>query len=279
MFKDADMFVETDTDITKQVMTLIEDLEKHLKESHKLSLDARSRCGETTEKLMPKTLECTSDWKDIAESGLKLGAAFAEKGMELGFVFASRGMELGYEFASKGEDVGPMANRILFMATQIGVMADRIGETADRILFMADKVGEFGDKILYVSQLVIYTEQLIVNVGVLITETIRYISDLILTLIALVMDKDIYLEQRVELLKNDQALPLVYENMNHMLGNMHEFSLKMLENEARNNEAELKVRELQAKLREVTLSANECFCPCFCVDPASQPSQSEPEVA
>jgi hypothetical protein len=187
--------------------------------------------------------------------------------MELGFVFASRGMELGFEFASRGEEVGPMANRVLFMATQIGVMADRI-------LFMSDRIGEFGDKIVYVSQLVIYTEQLIVNISSLITETIRIVSDLILSLVALASGNDTYLQQRLEYLKSSQALPLVYENMNLMLRQMHEYSMKALENERAARGNELRIREQQIRLREVTLSANACFCPCFCV-PGEQSAELE----
>ncbi|MGA1826050.1 MAG: hypothetical protein ACMUIP_15450 [bacterium] len=55
--------------------------------------------------------------------------------------------------------------------------------------------------------------------------------------------------------------------MNRMLDHMHEFSLMLLENEAAIKENQLKVKELQLELRENTLSANDCFCPGFCVDP------------
>ncbi len=262
---DHDKNAEQKQDIIEDVMSLVSDLAKHLQEFQKLGLEAKPRCGETIDRHLPKIFESHGDCRHFAETGMAYAAQFAEKGMELGYLFASRGMELGYEFASKGEEVGPMANRILFMATQIGEMADRIGEMADRILFMADKIVEFGDRIVYVAQLIMYTEQLIVNVGVLMNDTFRIISDLILALVALSTGDNAYLQQRLECLQASQSLPFIYENMNLMLSNMHEFSLKLLENEDRQRQNELKVRELQIRLREETKRANECFCPCFCV--------------
>jgi len=261
------MTIEKDPEIVSHVLSIVDGLEQHIHELNKLVLEVNPKCGHITETLMPKILSSEEDLQSSAKECCLRAADFAEKGMELGYLFASRGMELGYQFASKGEEVGPMANRILFMATQIGVMADRIGEMADRILFMGDRVVAFGNRITYVSQLIIYTEQLIVNVGVLITETTRIASDLMLTLVALVMNNETFLQNRCECLKNTWPLPLIYENMNIMLHNMHEFSLKQLESETRDKENELKVRELQIKLREETLRANECFCPCFCVQP------------
>lgn len=265
-------------DVVEHIMSLVNDLSQHLQEFQKLTLDVKPRCGEITDKHLPSLFDAHGDCRRLAESGMTYAAQFAEKGMELGYLFASQGMELGYEFASKGEEVGPMANRILFMATQIGEMADRIGEMADRILFMADKIVEFGNRIVYVAQLIVYTEQLIVNVGVLMNDTFRIISDLILTLVALSTGNDTFLQQRVEYLQASQSLHLIYENMNLMLNNMHEFSLKMLENEDRQHQNELKVRELQIKLREETKRANECFCPCFCVDQVGeQPAGGAPD--
>lgn len=261
------MAIEKDPEFTSQILSMVDGLEKHLQELNKLALEAQPQCGKITESLMPNVFSCEENRQSLAKECCLRAADFAERGMELGYLFASEGMELGYLFASKGEEVGPMANRILFMATQIGVMADRIGEMADRILFMADKIVAFGNKIIYVSQLIVYTEQLITNVGVLITETIRIVSDLILTLVALVIGNDTYLQSRCDCLKSTWPLPLIYENMNLMLRNMHEFSLKLLEGESQDKENELKVRMLQIRLREETLRANECFCPCFCVQP------------
>lgn len=259
------MAEENDPQFVQHVMGMTDELQKHLVAFQKLSQEAMPAASETTVGLMAVTMEDESQCRDLAARALELAAEFANKGMDLGFQFASRGMELGYEFASKGEEVGPMANRILFMATQIGVMADRIGEMADRILFMANQIGEFGDRIVYVSQLIVYTEQLIVNVSVLANEAVRILSDLIMGLVALVSHNDAYFAQRVEYAKATSALPHVYENMNLMLRNMHEYSLKVLDNQAQNRRDELRVRELQNQLRETTQSANTCFCPCFCV--------------
>ena len=133
---------------------------------------------------------------------------------------------------------------------------------------MADDIMKFSDKILYVSQLIVYTEQLMVNMTVLINETIDTISDMILTMLAISTDNGTYLQLRSELLKDDnQALNLIYENMNRMLDHMLEYSLKLLENEVLTGENQLAVRELEIELRETTMSANDCFCPGFCVDP------------
>ena len=255
----------SEQEYVQQIIALADDLEKRLGEFQSLSLQAQPACGSMTEGMVAAVLQDASEWETVVERGLELAAEIVNKGMDLGFEFASRGMELGYEFASQGEELGPMANRVLFMATQIGVMADRIGEMGDRILFMSDRIGEFGDKIVYVSQLVIYTQQIITNISTLITEMIRILSDLILTLVALASNNETYLQQRVEQISNSQALPLVYENMNLMLRQMHEYSLKTLENERAVREDELKIREHQEQLRQITLSANDCFCPCFCV--------------
>ena len=265
------MAVAKDPEVVAHVMTMSDELGKHLAELVKFSAQTTTVCSETSSLLMRASMDDAAECRDIAARALELAAEFANKGMDLGFQFASRGMELGYEFASRGEEVGPMANRILFMATQIGVMADRIGEMSDRILFMANQIGEFGDRIVYVAQLVVYTEQLIINAGALATEVIRIIADLILGLTALATGQDGYFQQRVAHAGATQTLPLIYDNMNLMLRSMHEYSLKVLENQARNRENELRVRELQIKLRENTLSANVCFCPCFCVDQVGSP--------
>ncbi|QKT04177.1 hypothetical protein HUS23_10320 [Ectothiorhodospiraceae bacterium 2226] len=267
------MAVAKDPELVTHVITMSDELGKHLAELQKFSAQTTTVCSDTAALLMPAAMDDAAECRDLAARALELAAQFANKGMDLGFQFASRGMELGYEFASRGEEVGPMANRILFMATQVGVMADRIGEMSDRILFMANQIGEFGDRIVYVSQLVVYTEQLIINAGVLVTEVIRIIADLMLGLTALVADQEAYFQQRAAHAGATQTLPLIYDNMNLMLRNMHEYSLTALKNQARNREDELRVRELQVKLRENTLSANACFCPCFCID---QPGNDGP---
>jgi hypothetical protein len=40
----------------------------------------------------------------------------------------------------------------------------------------------------------------------------------------------------------------------------------MLKKENEDGEREIKTRELDLKLRESTMSANKCYCPCFCVN-------------
>ncbi len=252
-----------DEDLRSKAMTFVEDLRKHLVEMHRLSAASHQRAGVLTQSLLPGAMEQACGWEHFAEEALKLAYEFAKHGMDLGAAFATRGMELGYEFASKGEEVGPMANRILFMAVQIGVMADRIGEMADRILFMADKIGEFGDRIVYVSQLIIYTEQMIINESVLIARVISMLTEQILAFIALADGNNEFLAGRTEHFKADRSLELIYENMNLMLKNMHEYSLRVIDKQSADRQNELKVRELQIRLREATMSANACYCPGF----------------
>jgi hypothetical protein len=249
-------------DLDKKLLVFVDDLRKHLADMDRLAVD-RQPSGTLAQTMMPEVLSQSAAWERLAEEGLELGYEFARHGMDLGFTFASRGMELGFEFASKGEAVGPMANRILFMAVQIGVMSDRIGEMADRILFMANKIGEFGDKITYESQLIIYTEQLIINESVLITRTIGVLSDLITTIVAMLQKNDAYLQLATQRAASDRSLELIYENMNLMLTSMHEYSLRVLDKESNDKEAELKMRDQQIPLRESTMSANSCYCPWF----------------
>ena len=92
---------------------------------------------------------------------------------------------------------------------------------------------------------------------------------MLLTMLAIQNNNDAYLELRAQLLTNDNdlALTLIYQNMNRMLDHMLEYSLQLLENEAAQNQNEITIRQLQENLREITQSANDCFCPCFCVGP------------
>lgn len=254
-----------------QLADLAASLHKHMQEVHSTMLSRRA--GSTMAgDVIKQAIDGAASWKDVAKEGMELAAKFATHGMDLGFVFAYHGMDLGYQFAAKGEAVGPMANRILFMAVQIGVMADRIGEMSDRILFMADKIGEFGDKILYESQLIVYTEQLIINESVLIEHTIKLLADMVTDIAALVSDNGAYFEYKKAVAAQQAAAdpyPLIYENMNLMLKNMHEFSLEMLKKGAADRERELKVRESEIKLREATMSANDCYCPGFFAEKAT----------
>ncbi|MBO1925009.1 hypothetical protein [Thiomicrorhabdus sp. 6S3-12] len=136
--------------------------------------------------------------------------------------FAMQGMEYGYLFASRGEEVGIMADRILWMAVQIGVMADRIGEMADRIV--------------YTEQLIVYTEMLILDFGVLIYGVIKQITNLILSGMALILDRDWYTPD-----SEDLILSTIDKNVTAMLENMQAYSLAVLEN--------------QRALREITQDA------------------------
>lgn len=253
-------------DLLNKLNDLIAGLHQHMQETHMTMLDRRSRAPLAGE-VIKQAIDAAGSWEQFAKEGMELAAQFANHGMDLGFVFAYHGMDLGYEFSSKGEAVGPMANRVLFMAVQIGVMADRIGEMSDRILFMANKIGEFGDKILYESQLIVYTEQLIINESVLIENTIRMLSDMILDLAAIITGNATYFDYKKATVNvSNDVYPHIYENMNLMLRNMHEYSLAMLKKEEEDRERETRTRELEIKLREATMSANQCYCPCFCVD-------------
>ena len=264
-------------ELVQHMMTLSDNMGTQMEQFQSMAMDIQPDFAESLQEFMQTAMGWSSDGQNFMETMLPMVAGFAEKAMELGAEFAEKGMEFGFEFATMGEEVGPMANRILFMATQIGVMADRIGEMADRILFMADDIMAFGDKIIYVSQLIVYTEELMVNVTVLINETVRTISDMILSMMAIINDNDTYLQLRADLLNTEnQALPLIYENMNLMLDHMLEYSLKLLENEALAMENQIKVRELQLELRESTMSANDCFCPWFCADPNQCAAWTDP---
>lgn len=251
-------------DIMEKLNGLLADLQRHMHETHQVMLERRNNAPKPGE-VIKQAIDAAMGWEELAKEGMELAAQFANHGMDLGFVFAYHGLDLGYEFAAKGEAVGPMANRVLFMAVQIGVMADRIGEMADRILFMANKIGEFGDKILYESQLIVYTEQLIINESVLIENTIKQLSEMVLDLAAILSGNDTYFEYKKTRSTGEEVYTLIYDNMNTMLKNMHEYSLAMLAKEERDRDSENKTRELELKLRESTMSANSCYCPCFCV--------------
>ncbi len=261
------MFNNTEhADLLNKLSDLITGLHQHMEETHKTMLDRRSKAPVAGE-VIKQAIDAAGSWEQFAKEGMELAAQFANHGMDLGFVFAYHGMDLGFEFASKGEAVGPMANRILFMAVQIGVMADRIGEMSDRILFMANKIGEFGDKILYESQLIIYTEQLIINESVLIENTIQMLSSMVLDLAAILTGNSAYFDYKKATMNGaNDIYHHIYENMNIMLKNMHEYSLAMLKKEEGDREREIQTRELEIKLREATMSANQCYCPCFCVN-------------
>jgi hypothetical protein len=129
------------------------------------------------------------------------------------YTFAMTGMEYGYLFASRGEEVGIMADRILWMAVQIGIMADRIGEMADRIV--------------YTEQFIVYSEILILDFGLLIYGTIKQITNLILTGMALILDREWYDGE-----SEDLVLDAITGNVNVMLENMNIYSLAVLDNQS-----------------------------------------------
>lgn len=153
-----------------------------------------------------------SDAADFASMMANLAYNFTMQTEEHAFDFAMQGMEYGYLFASQGEDVGVMADRILWMAVQIGVMADRIGEMADRIV--------------YTEHLIVYTEMLILDFGILIYGVIKQITNLILTGLALILDREWYSPS-----SEDIILDTINSNVTHMLDNMHEYSLAVLDNQ------------------------------------------------
>jgi HAMP domain-containing protein len=147
---------------------------------------------------------------------------FVSNMAENAYKFASKGMDYGYQFTTQGEDLGPMANRILWMATEIGIMADRIGEMADRIV--------------HTEHLIVDTAMLIQNFGLLIDGTMKQMSDSILYAISMVLDKEF-----TPLNSSQKHLEIISEITNKILEQNHEYDLKVLEN--------------QKELRKITISA------------------------
>ncbi len=137
------------------------------------------------------------------------------------YQFASKGMEYGYQFASKGEEVGEMANRVLWMASEIGIMADRIGEMADRIV--------------HTEHLIVHTAMLIQNFGLLIDGTMKNLTDSMLYAISMLLNKEFISPQR------DINISTISEITMEIIRKNHEYDMTVLEK--------------QAKLREVTISA------------------------
>ncbi|UFS63402.1 hypothetical protein LOH54_04545 [Sulfurimonas sp. HSL-3221] len=170
------------------------------------------------------TAQTASDAYDFATHMADLAYSFTMDIEEDAYQFAMKGMEFGYLFASRGEEVGVMADRILWMAVQIGQMADRIGEMADRIV--------------YTEQLIVYTEMLILDFGLLIYDGMKTITNLMLTGMALILDREWYTPAA-----EDQIVTVVAGTMEQMMANMQEYALAVLDN--------------QSLLREITLRALE----------------------
>lgn len=243
-------------DVKDQLNALGGELSDRLADFQKL-LEIVPQYGELTEKFIDKTFASQelliSNVKDI----MQMATRFAEKGFELKATVSNQAQALSTQLAAP-ETSKALADRILLMATQIGVMADRIGEMADRILFMADKIVEFGNKILYTLQLIVYMEQMMINLGTLIHEMIKTLSETILTLSASAMGQQATLQQQgTHKVERKQPLELMYENMNLMLQNMHEFSLKLLEQETEQNKNQLKIRRQHKAQRRETFKAND----------------------
>ncbi len=253
-------------DAMTRLVDLVTQMQARVNEHHQ-AVQARRAETASCSQLVQKAVDGATGWKEVALHVADLAAKFAGHGADLGFSFAYHGLDLGYLFASRGEAVGPMANRVLFMAVQIGVMADRIGEMADRILQMADKIGEFGDKILYESQLIVYSEQLVINESVLVQHSVGQLLQTLTDMAALQAGNEAYFEHRQD---HPPQSPhaLVYENMNLMLRQMHEFSLEMLKKEAADRDRAVRALEHQLRLREQTVSVNACYCPGFHADAA-----------
>ncbi|WP_457597721.1 hypothetical protein [Hydrogenimonas sp.] len=155
-----------------------------------------------------------SDAYAFATHMADLAYAFTMKIEDDAYHFALQGMEWGYLFASRGEEVGIMADRVLWMAVQIGQMADRIGEMADRIV--------------YTEQLIVYTEMLILDFGLLIYGGMKTIANMVLTGLALILDRRWYRPETEDLL-----IETIGANVETMLENMQEYALSVLENQNR----------------------------------------------
>lgn len=159
------------------------------------------------------TSDTTTQAADFATHLANLAYQFTMKIEDDAYTFAMQGMEYGYLFASRGEEVGLMADRILWMAVQIGQMADRIGEMADRIV--------------YTEQLIVYTEMLILDFGLLIYGGMKQISNLILMGMAIIFDRQWYATLSTE----DPIITTIADMTEHMLENMQEYELAVLQNQ------------------------------------------------
>ncbi len=147
---------------------------------------------------------------------------FVTKMADDAYHFASKGMDYGYMFTTQGEELGPMADRILWMASEIGLMADRIGEMSDRIV--------------HTEHLIINMSINILNFGLLIDGTMKTISEAGLNALGMIFDKEV-----PKLQSTDKHIELISQNIQTILQHQHEYDMKVLEN--------------QKVLRETTISA------------------------
>jgi hypothetical protein len=137
---------------------------------------------------------------------------FVTKMADDAYQFASKGMDYGYMFTTQGEELGPMADRILWMAGQIGQMADRIGEMADRIV--------------HTEHLIINMSVNILNFGLLIDGTIKTIAESGLQAMGMLLDKEVK-----PLTSSNRHLDLINDNIQTILKQQHEYDMKVLENQ------------------------------------------------
>lgn len=147
---------------------------------------------------------------------------FVSKMADDAYQFASKGMDYGYMFTTQGEELGPMANRILWMASEIGMMSDRIGEMADRIV--------------HTEHLIINMSVNILNFGLLIDGTIKTLTEAGLKAMGLVFDKEI-----TPLQSTTGHIELIGQNIQTILKQQHEYDMKVL--------------DTQKELRQITISA------------------------
>ena len=125
-------------------------------------------------------------------------------------------------FASQGEELGPMANRVLWMASEIGLMSDRIGEMSDRIV--------------HTEHLIINMSVMILNFGLLIDGIIKTIAEAGLNALGMTFDKEV-----PQLSSSSAHISAISKNTELILTQQHEYDLKVLEN--------------QKELRKITISA------------------------
>lgn len=178
--------------------------------------DTRDRAYDFTSKTEDDAFKFATKMEDDAYK-------FVSKMADDAYHFASDGMNYGYMFASQGEELGPMADRVLWMASEIGLMSDRIGEMSDRIV--------------HTEHLIINMSVMILNFGLLIDGTIKTIAEAGLNAIGIVYDK----EHMPELKSSTKHIELIGRNIEIILTQQHEYDLKVLEN--------------QKELRKITISA------------------------
>lgn len=178
--------------------------------------DTRDKAYDFTSKTEDDAFEFATKMEDDAYQ-------FVSKMADDAYHFASDGMNYGYMFASQGEELGPMADRVLWMASEIGLMADRIGEMSDRIV--------------HTEHLIMNMSVMILNFGLLIDGTIKTIAEAGLNAIGIIYDK----ESMPELKSSTKHIDLIGKNVELILTQQHEYDLKVLDN--------------QKELRETTISA------------------------